>query len=523
MTTSLITRCPKCSTAFNVTEAHLSTANGAVRCGSCLNVFNGRENLITPAAPTPKKHLDDDNLLISNDLKLHDHDNDSKDDHSRVNTHNEAEEHEDDESWALKLLEEEGHNPSLLGLDIPEKKAAPQPKQLPLDKELQPIYEESQPIDKELQNEGNKEFQPEENREPQPEENREPQPEENRELQLTIEKLQPTIKKLQPTTEKPQPVIEELQPKEDNRKPQPEIENKTLLSTSEEPETSSQATTPTSTDLETSHLEATETSPTGIETESSQKVNELDAYRPQMADDDNEIIAELTPASLKAEEYAATKAKEPEPEADIDEEDFEDLRKTIDEARVDQSQTSEDGVRTLVDSIELEAVELQYTAKRPAWVSKLLWFILAILAGSALAAQVAWLKFGQWSTQQPYRPYYAIACEYLGCTLPELRDLSKIRTSNLLVRSHPSTDNALLVDVVIENHADFKQSFPKLIMVFSNIKNKVVASRAFEPSEYLGGDLQGVNMMPIQKPIRLSLELVDPGKGADSYKITVSE
>ena len=35
----VITRCPKCSTAFRVTPAQLSVANGSVRCGFCLTVF----------------------------------------------------------------------------------------------------------------------------------------------------------------------------------------------------------------------------------------------------------------------------------------------------------------------------------------------------------------------------------------------------------------------------------------------------------------------------------------------------
>ena len=43
-----ITRCPKCKTAFRVTEAHLNTPKGAVRCGSCLNIFVARNYLVTP-------------------------------------------------------------------------------------------------------------------------------------------------------------------------------------------------------------------------------------------------------------------------------------------------------------------------------------------------------------------------------------------------------------------------------------------------------------------------------------------
>lgn len=49
-----ITRCPKCHTSFRITQAHLSSAKGAVRCGSCLNIFNAKEHLVAPGEePTP--------------------------------------------------------------------------------------------------------------------------------------------------------------------------------------------------------------------------------------------------------------------------------------------------------------------------------------------------------------------------------------------------------------------------------------------------------------------------------------
>lgn len=40
MANSLITRCPKCSTAFRVSDEALSMAKGKVRCGQCFNIFD---------------------------------------------------------------------------------------------------------------------------------------------------------------------------------------------------------------------------------------------------------------------------------------------------------------------------------------------------------------------------------------------------------------------------------------------------------------------------------------------------
>ena len=44
MSESVITQCPHCSTSFRVNDAQLGAANGAVRCGTCLKVFNALQH-----------------------------------------------------------------------------------------------------------------------------------------------------------------------------------------------------------------------------------------------------------------------------------------------------------------------------------------------------------------------------------------------------------------------------------------------------------------------------------------------
>jgi len=58
---SLVTRCPKCATAFRVLPEQLGARNGQVRCGKCSTVFDGIAALVgasqaskaTEAAPAP--------------------------------------------------------------------------------------------------------------------------------------------------------------------------------------------------------------------------------------------------------------------------------------------------------------------------------------------------------------------------------------------------------------------------------------------------------------------------------------
>ena len=48
---SLIAECPSCQTRFRVTEQQLAVADGRVRCGACLAVFDGRGAIGTGALP----------------------------------------------------------------------------------------------------------------------------------------------------------------------------------------------------------------------------------------------------------------------------------------------------------------------------------------------------------------------------------------------------------------------------------------------------------------------------------------
>src|SRR5690606_24799162 len=40
----MVTRCPKCATAFRVSASQLQSAKGLVRCGSCLQVFHAQDH-----------------------------------------------------------------------------------------------------------------------------------------------------------------------------------------------------------------------------------------------------------------------------------------------------------------------------------------------------------------------------------------------------------------------------------------------------------------------------------------------
>lgn len=166
-----------------------------------------------------------------------------------------------------------------------------------------------------------------------------------------------------------------------------------------------------------------------------------------------------------------------------------------------------------------EPVQLDWRPKRPSRGRRWLWVLLNLLALAVLAGQYAFRNFDDLARQDQFRPWFAQACPLLGCQLPSKVDIGQIRSSNLMVRAHPEFAGALIVDAIIYNRAPFAQPFPLLEMRFADLQGKPIASRRFKPAEYLAGELAGKTEMPSQTPIRIALEILDPGRHAENYSL----
>lgn len=148
------------------------------------------------------------------------------------------------------------------------------------------------------------------------------------------------------------------------------------------------------------------------------------------------------------------------------------------------------------------------------------------IAGSVLmlilaAAQTLYFQFDQWARTPQWRPAYTQLCQLIGCSLPKVQNIRDMNTQHLVVRAHPTLQKALMVDTLLLNRADHEQPFPDLLLVFSDLNDRVVASRRFSPAQYLSGELAGQQDMPVRTPVHIALEIVDPGPEAVSYAISL--
>ena len=91
-----------------------------------------------------------------------------------------------------------------------------------------------------------------------------------------------------------------------------------------------------------------------------------------------------------------------------------------------------------------------------------------------------------------------------------------------MVRLHPDVEKALYIDTLLVNNAEYEQPFPDLRLVFTGLENEVIASRRFKPKEYLAGELAGATSMPLNIPIHIAFEIMNPGAEAVSYRIELA-
>ncbi len=216
--------------------------------------------------------------------------------------------------------------------------------------------------------------------------------------------------------------------------------------------------------------------------------------------------------------------KEPEPplmhlSAVDDDDDDEPLAQPF--VTKDKRKRHEPGVREeVLQNLVDDPLHLDWQKRRTPWGKRLLWFVLVLVAAAALGAQYIAYHFEELARQDQYRPVFQQLCPTLGCTVPSKVDIDRIKSSNLVVRSHPEFAGALVVDAILYNRAPFSQPFPLLELRFADLNGKMIASRRFKPGEYLSGEMAGKAEMPPQTPIHVALDILDPGPKAVNYSLS---
>lgn len=173
-----------------------------------------------------------------------------------------------------------------------------------------------------------------------------------------------------------------------------------------------------------------------------------------------------------------------------------------------------------IPALLLEELHAEQMARlRP---SRLPWLLGCLILIVLLAAQVIYLKRDQLARNPELRPWLSQACELIQCSLAPPYDIRQIELLGLDVHSHPETARALVASTALINNAPIPQPYPLLTLTFSDMTGTRVAQRRFLPEEYLPKDINLNQGMTPRLPVKITLELSDPGENAINFEFHVS-
>lgn len=173
------------------------------------------------------------------------------------------------------------------------------------------------------------------------------------------------------------------------------------------------------------------------------------------------------------------------------------------------------------DNFKLEELEENKPTSRGG-ASRAIWIVIIVVLLLVLLGQFAYLKREELAKYPSIRPVLEQTCAvlstFMACEVPEPRDVKSIVIVERNVVSHPNAKNALLITSTIKNEADFDQRFPELVLTFSDINQEVLARRTFKPEEYLAKGVDISAGMKSKVPVKIMLEIVDPGEAAVNFE-----
>lgn len=117
-------------------------------------------------------------------------------------------------------------------------------------------------------------------------------------------------------------------------------------------------------------------------------------------------------------------------------------------------------------------------------------------------------------------PTLGSLCNSLPCRYTGPRDITQIKLLNRDIRIHPKEEKALLITATMVNRAQFKQPYPDIKITLSDLSGDVVARRQFSADKYLKRIYTPLLRMPSGQPVKIALEVIDPGRDAVNFEFT---
>ncbi len=154
--------------------------------------------------------------------------------------------------------------------------------------------------------------------------------------------------------------------------------------------------------------------------------------------------------------------------------------------------------------------------KSPTNLKPLLWFVgILILLILAIVQVIYYQRYALISSVH-YQPQILSLCQILPCDEKKFFNASQFRLLERNIFTHPTRPDALMVSGSFVNQAPFSQPLPRLLISLSDQSGNFIASRLFEPEQYLADP--SISRLAPGKSVPFRLELKDPGNTALAYE-----
>ena len=137
-----------------------------------------------------------------------------------------------------------------------------------------------------------------------------------------------------------------------------------------------------------------------------------------------------------------------------------------------------------------------------------------------LFAQYAWFKAGDLVVAFPLLgPTLEEFCAVTGCETGRRSGDDGFRVVSRTVRPHADYTSALSVRATLENRSSEARPLPVVVFILYGKDGRTVASRAFEPAEYLDGDTVPREGIESGRRVDIAFDLVAPSEVAVSFDL----
>ncbi|HJU27105.1 MAG TPA: zinc-ribbon and DUF3426 domain-containing protein [Rhodanobacteraceae bacterium] len=154
----------------------------------------------------------------------------------------------------------------------------------------------------------------------------------------------------------------------------------------------------------------------------------------------------------------------------------------------------------------------------PVPTHSLRWIIGCAALAVLLIGQLAWANRGALASDPGTRSILARVCAALSCTLPPIKDVSRLTLLSRDIRPHPSVPGALIISATVRNDADFTQPYPVIRIALSDLDGNAIAMRRFRPAEYVSDPQTRAAGLPPDGTVAAVFEVEDPGRNAVAFE-----